>query len=79
METSNPNLRAKTKPLATLDLKLSNPNRINLKPTKMESTSDSLLSSFSWGVGFERTRERGKERQRGWGCVGFNEKEMMKD
>ena len=79
METSNPNLRAKTKPLATLDLKLSNPNRINLKPTKMESTSDSLLSSFFGGVGFERTRERGKERQRGWDCVGFNEKEMMKD
>ena len=53
-----------------------------------ESTSDQpkwnqpqircfLLSRVCLGCGFERTR--GKERQRGWDCVGFNEKERMKD
>ena len=46
-ETLNPNLRAKTKPLATSNSKLSNPKIINLRPAKTESTSDLLLSSFS--------------------------------
>ena len=70
-ETSNPNLRAKTKPLATSDLKLSNPNGINLRPAKMELTSDSLLSSFSCLPGvwiWEDQRKRETERM---GLCGF--------
>ena len=59
-ETSNPNLRAKTKPLATSDLKLSNPNRINLKPAKTEFTAFFFLM-FAWGVDL---RGQGREEKR---------------
>ena len=73
IETSNPNLRAKTKPLATSNSKLSNLNRINLRPAKTELTSDSLLSSFSCLLGvwiWEDKGERKREIKR-MGLCGF--------
>ena len=83
IQTSDLNLRAETKPLATSDSKLSNPNGINLKPDNKTTSSLSrhyfLLSRVCLGCGFERTRERGEERQTGWDCMDFNEKESMKD
>ncbi|KAM4099413.1 hypothetical protein ACJW30_07G157700 [Castanea mollissima] len=45
--SKKPTRNLKSKPLATSDSKLSNPNGINLRPAKTESTSDSLLSSSS--------------------------------
>ena len=59
-ETSNPNQRAKIKPLATSDLKLSNPNRINLRPAKTEFTAFFFLM-FAWGVDL---RGQGREEKR---------------
>ena len=93
-KTQNPNFlifrETKQKPqIQTLEPK---PNHLQPQiwsyQIQIESTSDQpkwnqpqiryfLLSRVCLECGFERTR--GKERQRGWDCVGFNEKESMKD
>ena len=60
IETSNPKLRAKTKPLATSDLKLSHPNGINLRFAAFFSLV------FAWGVDLRgQGREEKREREDG--------------
>ena len=50
-------------------------NKITIKfGTKLKLTKH-IVVNYNF---IERTWERGKQRQRGWDCVGFNEKERMK-
>ena len=50
-------------------------NKITIKfGTKLKLTKH-IVVNYNF---IERTWERGKQRQRGWDCVGLNEKERMK-